>query len=189
MPLFRKGAEPHALAVAMSGVRMGDRLLQVGCADRTLLGALASRVGLSGRACAIVYREDEAARAAASAARAGALVEVESAKNGSFPFEDEVFDLVVIDSTGGLLASGRPEDRVKCLQESRRVVRPGGRIVVIETAVRGGLGALFSRRPTDPHYAAAGGVIRALEAEGFRSPRTLAEREGLRFIEAMKQRT
>ena len=43
--------------------RLGDRLLNVGCTDASLLGAMSAKVGLSGRACAIVPDETQAARA------------------------------------------------------------------------------------------------------------------------------
>src|SRR5438045_2400132 len=36
MPLFKGRAEKHALALAMTGVKLGDRLLQVGCTDASL---------------------------------------------------------------------------------------------------------------------------------------------------------
>ena len=54
---------------------------------------------------------------------------------------------------------------------------------------RGGLGALFRPRrrgPVDPHYASSGGAIVALEAEGFRAARLLAERDGLSFFEGVR---
>ena len=55
--------QKHSLAIAMSGVALGDRLLLVGCTDASLMGAIGSKVGLSGRVCAIVPDEKHAARA------------------------------------------------------------------------------------------------------------------------------
>ena len=57
--------------------------------------------------------------------------------------------------------------------------------MVIGAAPRGGLGALFTRAPSGPPFDAEP----ALHADGFRAARTLAEREGLRFVEALKPRT
>ena len=48
--MFLKRDNPHSLVVGMTGVKMGDRLLQVGCAHGGRLAAVASKVGLSGRA-------------------------------------------------------------------------------------------------------------------------------------------
>ena len=41
------------LHVSMTGVRMGERFLQIGCNDRALLAGLAAKVGLSGTAAAL----------------------------------------------------------------------------------------------------------------------------------------
>ena len=48
-----KGGRTRAmdpLQVSMTGVRMGERFLQIGCHDRALLSGLAAKVGLSGAA-------------------------------------------------------------------------------------------------------------------------------------------
>src|SRR5258708_27603219 len=70
--MFLKRQNPHALVVAMTGVKMGDRLLYVGCGSGPRLGAVAAKVGLSGRAVAIVPDEASAARAPGRPAGAGA---------------------------------------------------------------------------------------------------------------------
>ncbi|HEV3140421.1 MAG TPA: hypothetical protein VGY57_07905, partial [Vicinamibacterales bacterium] len=74
--MFFKRQNAHQLVVAMTGVKMGDRLLYVGCEHGPRLGAIAVKVGLSGRAVAIVPDEAASARASAGAADAGVLVEV-----------------------------------------------------------------------------------------------------------------
>lgn len=186
MPLFRR-TRTTPLSVALTGVTMGDRLLLVGCADRDLFTDVTSKVGLSGRACAIVYADAEAARAATLAARAGVLVEIERGEGG-FPFDAGSFDLAVIDNTAGLLSESRPEQRVGCLQETFRVLRPGARCVVVERAPRGGAFAALTRGREDAHYASGGGTAAALEAEGFSGVRVLAEREGRRFVEGIRKR-
>jgi len=45
--MFLKRGEPYALVVGMAGVKMGDRFLQIGCADGGRLAAIAQKVGLS----------------------------------------------------------------------------------------------------------------------------------------------
>jgi SAM-dependent methyltransferase len=188
MAIFRGKSDPHALIVAMTGIRMGERLLQIGSADRAMLGALASKVGLSGRAAAVVFDDESRARAEASATRAGALVDVVVSADGTIAFEEDDFDLVVVDNSGDLIGAMTPERRVRTLQEARRVLRPGGRILVVERGERGGLGALFSRPAASGQFRGLGGSTTALEAEGFRSVRVVAEREGQRFIEGLKPR-
>ena len=173
----------------MTGVTLGDRLLLVGCTDPSLLGAISSKVGLSGRACAIVPNESQAARARRGAEQAGVLLDIETAHLDRFPFEAGAFNLVVVDDQEGLLSSARPELRVAILQESLRTLTPRGRIIVIERAPRAGLGALLRSSgpsPVDPHYQASGGATAALEAEGFKGVRRLAERNGLSFFEGVR---
>jgi ubiquinone/menaquinone biosynthesis C-methylase UbiE len=173
----------------MTGVALGDRLLQVGCTDSSLLGAIGSKVGLSGRVCAIVPDDAHAARAKRAAEKSGFLLELETAELGHFPFEDAAFNLIVVDNQEGLLSSMRPEQRVATLQQAFRTLAPRGRIVVIERGARGGLGALFgssNSTPADPHYKSSGGAVVSLEAEGFRATRLLAERDGVSFFEGVR---
>jgi hypothetical protein len=40
MPLFKRAGEKYTLEIAMTGVKLGDRLLQVGCVDAPLVAAL-----------------------------------------------------------------------------------------------------------------------------------------------------
>jgi ubiquinone/menaquinone biosynthesis C-methylase UbiE len=181
---FSRRGNKHALTIAMAGVKLGDRFLQVGCSDSSLLAALAGKVGLSGRACACVTTEEDAARARSGAAHAGILLEVERASLGALPYPDNSFDLVVVDNQGGLISSARPEDRVASLQQLRRTLAPRGRILVIERAARAGLGGLLRGAASpNPHYQSSGGALTALKAEGFKAVRQLAERDGMSFFE------
>ena len=81
---FRRPQQKHSLAIAMTGVTLGDRLLQVGCTDASLLGAIGSKVGLSGRVCAIVPDDAHAARARRAAEKSGFLLEIETGDLGTF---------------------------------------------------------------------------------------------------------
>jgi ubiquinone/menaquinone biosynthesis C-methylase UbiE len=186
--MFLKRDNPHSLEVGMVGAKMGDRFLQIGCANGSRLGAVASKVGLSGRAVVVAPDENSATRARKGAADAGVLVEIEVASPMRLPFDQDSFDLAIIDDTAGLVGTMRPEERVQTLRELHRVVRPGGRVMIIGTAPRGGFGAILSRAQSGPPFAASGDATKALDAEGFRSARILAEREGLVFVEAMKPR-
>lgn len=173
----------------MTGVALGDRVLQVGCTDASLFAAIGSKVGLSGRVSAVVPDDAHAARARRAAEKSGFLLEIETGDLGNLPFEDASFNLIVVDNQDGLLSSMRPEQRVAALQQAFRTLAPRGRIVVIERGARNGLGALFSsspRTPVDPHYKSSGGALAALEAEGFRAARLLAERDGLSFFEGVR---
>ena len=74
---FTRRAETHLLAVSMTGVKMGDRVAFVGCAHGGRLAAIASKVGLSGRAVAVVPDDRTAAVTRKGAEEAGVLVEIE----------------------------------------------------------------------------------------------------------------
>jgi ubiquinone/menaquinone biosynthesis C-methylase UbiE len=186
-PFTRRG-NPYLLVVSMTGVKMGDRLVQIGCAHGGRLAAVAGKVGLSGRAVLIAPDEASAARARKAASDAGVLIETEVAPPTRLPVEDGAFDLAVVDETGGLLATMRPEDRVAAIRELARALRPGGRVVMIGAATRGGFGALLTRAQSGPPFVASGQATLALEADGFKSARVLAEREGLVFVEGIKPR-
>jgi SAM-dependent methyltransferase len=186
--MFLKRDNPHTLVVGMAGVKMGDQFLQVGCADGGRLGAVASKVGLSGRAVLVAPDEASAARGRKGAEAAGVLVDVEVAPPARLPVENDAFDLAIVDDTGGLFGTMRAEDRVASVRELVRVLRTGGRAMIIGAVPRGGLGALLTRAQTGPPFVASGDAIKALEADGFKSVRTLAEREGLVFVEGIKPR-
>ena len=185
--MFLKRDNPHTLVVGMTGVKMGDRLLQIGCAHAGRLGAIASKVGLSGRAVVVAPDEAAAARARKGGAEAGVLVEVEVAPLTRLPLEQDGFDFAIVDDTGGMLGAQRAEDRAIAMRELLRVVRPGGRVMIIGAGPRTGLGGLLSRGSSDATFSAAD-ATNALESGGFRKVRTLAEREGLVFVEGVKPR-
>lgn len=169
------------LAVSMSGLKLGDRLLVMGCSDPALIAALASKVGLTGRACAVDEDAQRAADAGRAAEREGALVETAHAPGWCVPFDECSFDVVVLRE---MLSKEAPGPRI-AVQESRRVLRPGGRAVVIEGAERRGLSALLTGAHTDTP--AAGNATAVLESGGFVAVRTLAERGGMLFAEGVKR--
>jgi len=187
--MFLKRDDPYLLVVGMTGVKMADRLLQIGCANGGRLGAVAAKVGLSGRAVLAAPDEAIAERGRKGAERAGALVEVEIAPVTRLPFEAGEFDVAIVDDTEGALGMLRAEDRVAAIREIARVLRDAGRVVVIGAAPRGGLGALLSRAQSGPPFAGSETARIALEADGFRAVRTLAERDGLVFVEGIKPQT
>jgi ubiquinone/menaquinone biosynthesis C-methylase UbiE len=186
--MFLKKGDPHLLIVGMTGVKMGDKFVQVGCAHGGRLAAVAAKVGLSGRAAVVAPDQSSAVRAQKAAEDAGVLVEVEIGPPTQLPLPENEFDLAVVDDTAGLFGTMRPEGRVAGIRELMRVLRAGGRVLVIGTVPRGGLGAVLSRTQSGPAFVASGDALKALEADGFKSVRTLAEREGLVFVEGIKPR-
>lgn len=182
----RRGGGPYAFVVAMSGVQMGDRMVQIGCSDANRLAAIASKVGLSGRAAAAVPSEADAARISRAAAQAGVLVETEVAPLGRLPFGDSEFDIAILDNIGGQLAAMEPSSRAAAINEACRVLRPAGRVTVISEGTPHGLRALLGRRDAAASRFDPGPL---LQGNGFGTARLLADQEGLMFVEALKPRT
>ena len=185
--MFFRKSKVDPLPITMTAVKMGERLLQVGLDEASTATALAAKVGLSGTAAHVVNDEALGARVRTAAEKAGVLVDVRVVSTyRSLPFEDEAFDLVVLHAVKGLIAGMAPYTRVRSVEECLRVLRVGGRMLVIEAEPRGGLGSLIRPYPVDGHYLATGETIGAFKAEGFRPVRILADREGFRFIEGHK---
>jgi ubiquinone/menaquinone biosynthesis C-methylase UbiE len=180
---LKKATPTEPLPVSMSGVKLGDRLLVLGCGDAPLIAQLALKTGLTGRACALDENAGRTERAARAVERDGALIEPLTAPWTSLPLESAAFDVVVVRDVLAPLDAHR---RAPVLAEVLRVLRPGGRCVVIEGAARGGLAALLQGRNAPAEYTSSGGAERALSTVGFRAVRTLAERGGVTFVEGVK---
>jgi ubiquinone/menaquinone biosynthesis C-methylase UbiE len=184
--MFLRKTAIQPLPVTMSAVRLGDRILQVGVDDAVIATTLASKVGLSGYAAIVVVDDTNAARAQAAAATAGILVDIKVSTPASLPFEGEAFDLVIVHSHRGLIASLAETVRDAAMREWHRVIRPGGRVMVIEPGIATGLKGLLQRQPVNEGYESAGGTVASLLASGFKAVRVLADREGFKFIEGTK---
>ena len=157
---FRQ-ASIDPLSVSMAGAKLGDRVLVVGCGDARLIAALAAKAGLS-----------------------GALVETSSSPPTALSFEAASFDLVVLRDALGRLES---QLQMMVVREASRVLRPGGRCMVIDTLASAGMAALFSAKETPASPGDSGATIELFKNQGFVAVRVLAERDGLRFLEAIKK--
>ena len=161
----------YDLAVAMTGVRLGERVLQIGCADPGLLAALGAKVGYTGRTCGVDPEPGVARSALASVEAAGVLVETTAAPYDELGYEAGSFDLVVVRRLGQLADLAQLG---RALKEACRVLRPGGRCIVAGTSGRGA--------PRD-----AGAVVKAALDAGFRGARLLVERDGWTFVEGLRR--
>lgn len=180
--LLRNQGDP--LAVSIAGIKMGNRLLVAGCADPHLVARLAVKTGLTGRALAVDARPPLVERVAALAPKEGALVETAVAPWQALPAADGSFDVAVVHDVFAALAA--PE-RAACAAELHRILRPGGRCLVIDRTRASGLAGILPRGGAAPGYRAAGGARGVLAAAPFRAVRILAERDGLEFTEAARE--
>ena len=169
------GGAMDPLHVSMTGVRMGERFLQIGCYDTSLLAGLAAKVGLSGTAAVAALDADDAKRARAAGSKVGALIEIYDIERGrAWPIEDGQFDMIVVDDTTEGFAGLDADARQSCLRNALRAVRPGGRIEIVAR--------LKSEAPAyDP--------LSELSAAGFKPVRVLAERDRFRFLEGLRAAT
>lgn len=178
MRFLRRGGDPHAFALAMIGLKMGDRLLQLGAGDGALLAALGGKVGLTGRACGVDESDEGIARAQRAADREGVLLELQRASYESLPFDAGAFDITIVNA---VLPDVAAEARVKIVAEAARVLRSGGRSIIVDAVARGGLGALLGGPKPDPAYRPG----ELLRSAGFKAVRQLAERDGVRYVEGI----
>lgn len=180
---FRRMRSMDPLQVAMTGVRMGERYLQVFCNDAALTRGLALKSGLSGVAALATPDQAQARRARKAGEKAGALIDLKVTPASNLTWPDASFDMVVVDETGGDFSGLGSQERVAVLEAILRVLRMGGRIEIIERLS----GGLLGGAPAVPaHYSEAGGAEGALRNAGFRPVRTLAEKDGFRFVEGLK---
>ena len=180
MAFLRKFAtEP--LPIAMCGVRMGERALQIGIDDPSLAGGLAVKVGLSGHAAIAVTDDRAAEKARAAAAQSGALVDVHVTDLDTLPFPEESFDAVVLHVATAALPPLHGDAGVAMVREAHRVLRAGGRMVVLEKGQP--RRAWFGSPAPQPQSDATATVLSRV---GFRAARPLADREGYAFTEGLK---
>jgi SAM-dependent methyltransferase len=114
-------------AVALLGLRAGDRVLDVGCGTGDDVRRLAEIVGSGGRAVGIDAGARMIAEARARHARSGGPVAFLVGDAGRLPFADGGFDGCLAVRTFQHLA-----DPGRALAEMTRVVRRGGRLVVVD---------------------------------------------------------
>ena len=108
-----------------------SKVLDVGCGGGNTACLIAQQYG--SRVQGIDISEVMVAKAEQRARRQGLedMVEFRVADAFDLPFEDDTFDVVIIES----VLTPLPGDKGKALEEMARVVRPGGRIGANETTV------------------------------------------------------
>src|SRR3990167_5520423 len=84
------------LAVSMCGLRLGERVLQIGLNEPAIMAFVAAATGLTGQAELVVLDEKDAKRARRATAETGAGVETRVVSSGRLPFDEATFDVAVI---------------------------------------------------------------------------------------------
>ena len=183
MFLRKSRVERDPLPVTMSGVKLGERALQIGAGDTRVIGLIAARTGLTGTAAIVLLNQDAAPRIQRAVTDAAALADVRVVSAAALPFDDASFDAIVVHDVARTILDA---DSRRWLDECRRVLRTGGRIVTIEPGSPVGLRALFGGSAATSNAGEGDGTAAALGAAGFTPVRILGDREGLRFVEGFK---
>lgn len=110
--------------------RPGESGLDIGCGPGLLAVELARKVGLKGRIVGIDTSPDMVAMSFGRAAAEGLAhhLKVLVADAAELPFGDETFDFLVATQVYEYVP-----DMKKALAEAARILRPGGRLVVLDT--------------------------------------------------------
>jgi demethylmenaquinone methyltransferase/2-methoxy-6-polyprenyl-1,4-benzoquinol methylase len=126
-------------AVKAAAVSSGAKVLDCATGTGDLALAFKRTVGEVGRVVGTDFCAEMLLHAPQKAAAAGLDIQFELADAQSLPYPDESFDVSSI-----AFGIRNVDDPVQCLKEMARVVRPGGRVVVLEFGQpRGIFGALF----------------------------------------------
>jgi demethylmenaquinone methyltransferase/2-methoxy-6-polyprenyl-1,4-benzoquinol methylase len=126
-------------AVALSGAAAGQSVLDCATGTGDLALTFKHKVGATGRVVGTDFCAEMLAPAPAKAAAKGLEVEWAVADAMHLPYDDNTFDVASIS-----FGIRNVDDPVVCLREMARVVRPGGRVVVVEFGQpRGLFGALY----------------------------------------------
>lgn len=115
--------------LAQARLQAGEAVLDVGCGTGSLAIEAKRQVGPAGTVCGIDGSPEMIARAAKKARKSAFEIELKKAPVQALPFADGCFDAVL--STVMFHHLPRPS-RAQCAREMRRVVRAGGRVMVVD---------------------------------------------------------
>jgi ubiquinone/menaquinone biosynthesis C-methylase UbiE len=113
----------------LARLRSGESVLDVGCGTGTLAIAAKRRVGPSGAVHGIDASQEMLARAEKKAKKAGVEVVFQNAVAEVLPFRDAEFDTVL---STVMLHHLPQKARLQAVKEIRRVLKPGGRVLVVD---------------------------------------------------------
>lgn len=170
------------VAVRRSGAKPGDAVLDCATGTGDLALAFKRAVGPRGSVLGTDFNADMLSHAPKKAQAAGLDVRFEVADAMKLPFEASRFDVASI--AFGIRNVDEPG---RCLEELARVVKPGGRVVVLEFGQPGGLFGLVFRQYARFVMPLLGQALTGNRAAYEYLPRTSAAfPAGERFVELMR---
>jgi ubiquinone/menaquinone biosynthesis C-methylase UbiE len=124
-----KEGEMREKALRLARLSQGEKALDIGCGTGTLAIAAKRHVGETGVVCGVDASPQMLARAVKKGRQAGVDIDFRNAAVEALPFPDSRFDVVL--ST--LMLHHLPgKVREQCAREIRRVLKPGGRVLIID---------------------------------------------------------
>ncbi|MCY1046957.1 bifunctional demethylmenaquinone methyltransferase/2-methoxy-6-polyprenyl-1,4-benzoquinol methylase UbiE [Corallococcus sp. bb12-1] len=170
-------------AVKLSQAKEGSQVLDCATGTGDLALAFKRKVGSTGRVVGTDFCPEMLESAPAKAAKAGLEVEFQVQDAMALTLPDNSFDVASIS-----FGIRNVDDPVKCLQEMARVVRPGGRVVVLEFGQPTGPYGVLFRFYSKTVMPTVGGLLTGNRAAFQYLPRTAAAfPAGERFLSLMDQ--
>lgn len=114
-------------AVRVSGAKKGDHVLDCATGTGDLAITFKKKVGDSGYVKGTDFCQEMIDPAPAKASKKGLVIDFEVADAMNLPYADKEFDISSIS-----FGIRNVDDPLICLREMARVVKPGGRVVVLE---------------------------------------------------------
>lgn len=143
--------------LAAADIQPGERVLDVACGTGIIARLAAERVGPTGVVTGVDVAPDMIEVAKATVAPATPTIEWHVGDATSLPFADEQYDVVTCQM--GLMFM---EDRAGALSEMRRVLVPGGRVIVNTPGAIQPTFVLMEQAIVDHISADLGGFVRAV---------------------------
>jgi ubiquinone/menaquinone biosynthesis C-methylase UbiE len=117
--------------VELAGIQPGDSVLEVGCGTGTLTLAAKRQAGASGNVCGIDIIPGMIEASRRKAAEANEEITFQDGSINPIPFSANQFDVVMCSF---MIFHMSAETRQKGFAEIQRVLKPGGRLLVVDLA-------------------------------------------------------
>jgi ubiquinone/menaquinone biosynthesis C-methylase UbiE len=124
-----RGGAMREEAADLAAIRPGESVLEVGCGTGELTRRARTRAGSAAFVCGIDPAAEMISVARAKSERAGLGIDYRVAAIEALPFADASFDVVL----SSLMMHHLPPDlKQRGLAEVRRVLKPGGRLLIVD---------------------------------------------------------